>query len=477
MDTPQALQHDYCFYFGTNMLSRLPRRVCRQLPDPLDRPLQYMCDKGVGELDDREIQAVQAERLKLARRIRWEVDDAENHRAFNETLPPADESADGYDSVLHISTRLYQAAGSQFHTPEDNAMITFLLATTMCFTVAHAAHYHLFGDDYQNFRETSLIAKAGLEWESRIFGATSNIRLDALLRGFWSNWQVWPKSAELGRVRSRYRSDLDEHESNYGKIDAAFVMKLCGDEFWSGEYVRRGARALVPKAVAKACCCVCGEENSWVDEEATKANLLIPLSIRDLFRDGGPSYAKRWYSGWTNPGLVLRSDQDISYESGSSDDGDETSDGDSSSDSGGSSEEDEGDGEEGGVVGEGFTEDETSLDSEDISDDEDEMSIDGEEGGVDEDAMNLQFLRERLTAAEDEMDVDDVEEPDDSNDEDWVNPDEDDGNEDRPPQQTGNKRSRKDRDDSDDGDEPPVTKRPATWHNVALPHRSKPAQR
>ena len=37
-----------------------------------------------------------------------------------------------------------------------------------------------------------------------------------------------------------------------------------------------------------------------------KDNLEIPQSISDLFRSGGPSYAKVLYSQSTNPDLVLR---------------------------------------------------------------------------------------------------------------------------------------------------------------------------
>jgi hypothetical protein len=36
-------------------------------------------------------------------------------------------------------------------------------------------------------------------------------------------------------------------------MDDSFALKLCDDDFWSGEYVRRGAKALIPKDVAKSC--------------------------------------------------------------------------------------------------------------------------------------------------------------------------------------------------------------------------------
>lgn len=57
MDSPQALQHDFCFFFGTNTSVKLPRRI-RPIWPPGTRPMEYACNKGVYELDERDIEAV-----------------------------------------------------------------------------------------------------------------------------------------------------------------------------------------------------------------------------------------------------------------------------------------------------------------------------------------------------------------------------------------------------------------------------------
>jgi len=54
MDSPQALQHDFCFFFGTNTSVKLPRRI-RPIWPPGTRPMEYACNKGVYELDERAL--------------------------------------------------------------------------------------------------------------------------------------------------------------------------------------------------------------------------------------------------------------------------------------------------------------------------------------------------------------------------------------------------------------------------------------
>ena len=84
-------------------------------------------------------------------------------------------------------------------------------------------------------------------------------------------------------------------------------MKLCDDSFWSGEYVRDGALALLPYATAQYCRDLQARDLKLPGD--VKDNLVMPQSISDLFRSGGPSYAKVLYSQSANPGLVLRNKQ------------------------------------------------------------------------------------------------------------------------------------------------------------------------
>jgi hypothetical protein len=315
MDSPQALQHDYCVFFGTNGPIRLPRRIRHKLGSTA--PTQYTSDKGVGELDDRDIQAVLDERIKLSKRIRYEIDTTYRGICGLCQCQPRVAGIRGRDSLITIETTLYQAAKDKDRTPEENARMTLMLALVLLHEVAHAAHNHLFGIKYESFRETSICAEAGRELESRIFGAIpcflehslSNFTWDNWLsRCTWTSWQHWGFKIPRGQrhMMSR-RRDLHPARGTHFRVDDAFIRKLCDDNFWSGEYVRRGAESLVPDEIAK----VCRAERDTYSQDPNDilANLRIPLSIRDLFRSGGPSYAQSKYSDFTNANLVLRNDQ------------------------------------------------------------------------------------------------------------------------------------------------------------------------
>ena len=86
-------------------------------------------------------------------------------------------------------------------------------------------------------------------------------------------------------------------------------QSLCDDDFWSGEYVRCRAAALVPYQIAKSC----REERDTYSQDRgddVEAHFIIPLSIRDLFRRSDVlSYGQRHFPHRSNPDLVLRSEQ------------------------------------------------------------------------------------------------------------------------------------------------------------------------
>ncbi|KAM0692484.1 hypothetical protein Q7P36_008687 [Cladosporium allicinum] len=441
MDTPQALQHYYCFFFGTNTSPvKLPRRLRRRW-SPEERPTEYACDKGVGELDERDIEAVQAERIKLSKRISYEFDSTGGDCGWTHFQDPVD-GVSGCDSVTRIDTTLYQAAKDRNKTPDETARMTFLMANTMYHEVMHAANNHLFGLKREDFREISLCAEGGFKLESRLYGATPEVQETELSHCSWYAWQSLETEIPRGfrHMLSRDRELLPDSSGELF-VSEDFVRNLCDDDFWSGEYVRRGAKALVPYEIAKTC----RDERDTYSEDPgdVEANLNIPLSIRDLFwRRNTPSYAQRLYSHCSNPDLVLRSEQPGPASDDSSDGGND-SDSLDSDDTYDSSSNEDGDGAE-GVVEEEEDRDDVNEDGSDV--DEDAMSVDEEGSVVDEDQSVVDA---------DDMDVDE----DEDEDEDEAPP--------PPPKkgkasttQTGSKRVREDSDYEDEAPAPKKTKNP-----------------
>ena len=389
MDTPQALQHDYCVFFGTNTAAKLCHKVRRKTTQ-YQRPKEYGCSKGVGELEERDIQVVRDERLKLSQRITFRVGDIQGDCGECKSQP-AVPGIKGVDSIITIGNTLYQAARDKDRSAEENARMTFLLASTMLHEVAHAAQRHMFGGSgsYEDFRQTGLIAEAGHELESRIYGVKPDLYETNLTSGAckWSSWQCWMAGVEIIRYTSRQRFMLDEECDTY-RMDTAFVMKLCDDNFWlpGGEYARRGAKALVPREIARICR---DERDDYLQEQGDiRANLRVSLSIRDLFRRRGtPSYAQRLYPHLSNPDLVLRNEQpaesDVSTDYDSDPDifgySDSSSDVDTDVDGEEEDGSDDGDEEDGSDVDEDGSADEMDVDEDDSVAEDDGMDIDEDE--------------------------------------------------------------------------------------------------
>jgi hypothetical protein len=446
MDTPQALQHDYCFYFGDNTPIDLPRSDRRAL-EPRMRPMEYACDKGIGELDDRDIEAVQAERLKLAPRVSFEVDYTNTSHGWTQVLDEVD-GISGRDSIITISDTLYRDAMDKRRSTVGKACASLLLASVMMHEAAHAANFHLFGDKGGDFREVGLLAEDGFELESRIFGAR-------LKEGAWASWQSLNTCALMSQhtedPNARHAYLLKDDDSLLGFEDS-FAVKLFDDNFWSGEYVRRGAKALIPKEVARSCR---AQRDRYERKPGIhRANTKIPISIRDLYRSGGPSYAKRLYHEFSNPDLILRSEQ-AGIES------DVVSSGDDSSQTTGSELYTSGEQQ--------HTDDETSADDDSDEDGGEDGDMDGDEDGDEEVEEGGSDAEEEGSDVEEEGS--DLEEEDEIVDEDEMSVDEDamDIDEDEAPapkkcktnvKSTGSKRVREDSDHEDEAPAPKKTKNP-----------------
>jgi hypothetical protein len=141
----------------------------------------------------------------------------------------------------------------------------------------------------EDYFEDSLIAEAGYELESRIFGMVPEIDISDPFDSVWQSWQnLEPHgrgydSRQLGRKRLKIAKKTSSHS-----LDCTFALKLVDDGFWTGEYAERGGVALIPDTIIEIC-------RKGGNGKAYKA---IPNSVKELWMDSeGINYAhKRWSS-------------------------------------------------------------------------------------------------------------------------------------------------------------------------------------
>lgn len=303
MNSPQGLQHDYCFYYGKNVPANAPAKHNRKkFPN---EPCQYACDKAIGELDQTDIRYVEQQRNHLAERVLFKVADIGASTVGMCCPQPPNQGVRGCNSVICLSrSNIYDKILAPGQSPEDIICLKFLLALTLLHELAHAAHHYLFGPNaFEDFRENSLVSEAGFEYESRLFGQRPQFFPHAVNPDNRICWGIWQSRGGLGSGYS-----IDKLARNAWKMPKnpdlwtdglAFIKRLFEDDFWEdadGEYAQHGASALIPEEIAL--CCRSGDKSNMAKS--------IPLSIRDLFRDGGPSYTKVKYARFTNPERKVR---------------------------------------------------------------------------------------------------------------------------------------------------------------------------
>jgi hypothetical protein len=188
-------------------------------------------------------------------------------------------------------------------TKAENALIDLDLACLMVHEVAHALNVYYQRNQEEDFFEGSLIAEHGFELESRIFGLIPHISVSTVNMAQLSSWYPW-QTEKFFHGATNHEPCRDESRlpksSPHSPMDPQFAVKLCSNEFWEGEYLQRGALALLPDIVKQLC------RAGWPDI-TTNA---IPSSIRELFRqDTGrdmETYAERKYARFANPRRYLR---------------------------------------------------------------------------------------------------------------------------------------------------------------------------
>lgn len=304
INSPQGLQHDYCFYFGKTAPAATPSGSSYE-DGPSHLPYQYACDKAIGGLTSADIKDVEKQRNLLADRITFELKDISGYGVCQDY--DASTTSESH-SIISISREVYNDALTENKTPEQKARINLLVACILIHEVAHATRFRLLGPIVEDYCEDSRIAEAGFEAVARIFGYTPHIR-DPINQSHvgWETWQYrgfgtrshYYDLAKIGRKIWQ----LPAKKTVFG-MQPEFFIKLTDEEFWTGEYVLLGAHALIPDMVPVAC---------RPENHNTRFYKAIPLSTRDLFRTEGPSYAKKKYASFANPERQLRTRPDIDY--------------------------------------------------------------------------------------------------------------------------------------------------------------------
>jgi hypothetical protein len=264
-------------------------------------PIQYACNKGIGQLSTEDIAAVRQQLIKLAGRVHFEVKDIRNTAVIGLTDAndkPSDSEVRGWDSTIFVSRRIYQRALLWTSSNRKNtATMVFDIAILLLHEVTHALGNSLMGLHVEDFFEASLVAENGWELESRLFGICPHINDTNLSKSYWYTWQTYEglnEGHDLDLI-CRHVWKLPKRKSKY-PFDRNFAVKLVSDTFWDHDYVKHGALALIPQVVQQL-------YRSGKQNNTTRG---IPQSIRDLFQSGGRSYAEKKYGQSANPDRVVR---------------------------------------------------------------------------------------------------------------------------------------------------------------------------
>jgi hypothetical protein len=206
----------------------------------------------------------------------------------------------GVRSIIWLGADLYGAAQDETRMlmEEDDAYIDLYITATLLHEVAHAAHFFFTGHREEDYFEDSLIAEAGFEFESRIFGMIPEIDLNDPFDSTWQSWQNLELQGRGYNLRQLGRKQLKiARKKSSHRLDCEFALKLVVDKFWTGEYAERGGIALIPDTVIK----ICRKGGSG------KAYKAIPSNIKELWMEReGINYAHKKWSPVANKDYEIR---------------------------------------------------------------------------------------------------------------------------------------------------------------------------
>jgi hypothetical protein len=151
-----------------------------------DVPQSYGSDKGVNDLSSRDKTKVREQLHELSKKVRFGVVDLDGRSGRTD---PDEEQPGilGVKSIIWLGSDLYGAVQDETRMlmEEDDAYIDLYIAATLLHEVAHAAHFFFMGHREEDYFEDSLIAEAGFELESRIFGMILEIDLNDPFDSTW----------------------------------------------------------------------------------------------------------------------------------------------------------------------------------------------------------------------------------------------------------------------------------------------------
>jgi hypothetical protein len=118
LDTPQALHWAYAFVYGRNTFTAMPAGVkpdgCFKPPGGIDSvPMQYACNKGIGQLSAEDIAAVRGQLVDLADRVCFKVTKIGRKAVMGETRAnekSSDSDVHGNDSTIFVGREIYRRA-------------------------------------------------------------------------------------------------------------------------------------------------------------------------------------------------------------------------------------------------------------------------------------------------------------------------------------------------------------------------------
>jgi hypothetical protein len=290
LDSPQSLHYFYTTFFGKNTVVFRDAWGPKAPDSNQEAPQSYGSDKGVNELFSRDKTKVREQLHALSKKIRFGLHDLNG--ASGQTDPEETQPGIlGVKSIIWLGAGLYHAAQDETRMlmDEDKAYMDLFIAATLLHEVAHAAHFSIMGRREEDYFEDSLIAEAGYELESHIFGMVPEIDINDPFDSTWQSWQHLELRGRGYDLRQLGRKQLSiAKKKSSHSLDCNFVLKLVGDEFWTGGYAQRGGVALIPDTIIE----ICRKGGSG------KAYKAIPNSVKELWMESkGINYAhKRWSS-------------------------------------------------------------------------------------------------------------------------------------------------------------------------------------
>jgi hypothetical protein len=239
LKSQQSYHWLFAVFFGTNKRSRVPYAFRY---DAWNAPEECTTNRGIGELTQEEMETVDQQLTDLSRRVHSRVSVKQRTDTTLAKCEPrdADMGQQGCRSTISIMPNFYnlriRSGGHQ--ASGERAPLFFAMATTLLHEMAHAAHFHIMGRRHEDFFEEALVAEAGFEYVSRIFGMSPNMRPTStgLLGSQWVQWQnILCLNQDSYPVDEKCRDTkkLSMFCDSY-RFDSEFAEKLLNDEWWEG---------------------------------------------------------------------------------------------------------------------------------------------------------------------------------------------------------------------------------------------------